>query len=146
MHKVFISTPISGFSTKKEYEEYRNTVLELISALRKECLICSEIEKVLGKSDYDTPAKSVEDDFRNIRDNDIFILLHPGRMQTSSLIEFGYACAYKKKIIMVASQKDLPYLAIGYAEYSVDAVIVETEKLSHKDFCRILLEIDKLDK
>ncbi len=138
-NRVFISTPISGFSTHDNYLNYRKKVLKLIDFLRSnEFEICSEVESVNSENNYDSPAKSVKDDFESIKENDYFILLHPQRMQTSSLIELGYACAMNRKIIAVGKKSDLPYLVIGYVEYNSSARIIETDELDESVFPRIL--------
>lgn len=142
---IFLATPISGFPTEAGYQEYRKEALKLISYLRENGYeVCSELENVVGSSDYDSPAKSVSDDFNSIKENDYFLLLHPARMQTSSLIEFGYACAFDKKVVAVGRKKDLPYLVIGYEEYSKKAKIVETDKLEDEAFSAILQVLQTL--
>ena len=144
-NRIFLSTPISGFSTEAEYQEYRKEALKLIAYLRENGYeVCSELEKVVGSGDYDSPAKSVSDDFNSIKENDYFLLLHPARMQTSSLIEFGYACAFDKKVVVVGRRKDLPYLVIGYEEYSKKAKIIEKDKLMEAVFPAILNALQSL--
>lgn len=138
-NSIFMATPISGFGTKEEYYEYRKEALQLISYLRNEGYdVNSEIERI-GQIDlYDSPAKSVEDDFNSIKENDFFLMLHPAKMQTSTLIEFGFACAQEKRIVVVADKKNLPYLVIGYQEYSKHAKIIEVEKLNAEVFSDIV--------
>ena len=144
-NRIFLATPISGFSTEAEYQKYRKEALKLIAYLRKNGYeVCSELENVVGGSDYDSPAKSVSDDFNSIKENDYFLLLHPARMQTSSLIEFGYACAFEKKVVAVGRRKDLPYLVIGYEEYSKKAKIVEIDILVEEAFPAILQAMQTL--
>ncbi len=144
-NRIFLATPISGFSTEAGYQEYRKEALKLIAYLRENGYeVCSELENVVGSGDYDSPAKSVSDDFNSIKENDYFLLLHPARMQTSSLIEFGYACAFNKKVVVVGRRKDLPYLVIGYEEYSKKAKIVEKDKLKEDVFPAILKVLQSL--
>ena len=143
---IFISTPISGFADKETYLKYREVVVRLIEKLRRKYEVCSEVEQIIEWDTYDSPMKSVKEDFCSIKNNSFFILLHPARMQTCSLIEFGYACALKKKILIVGRKKDLPYLAVGYAEYSKEVNIIETDKLSDGDFERIIHAVDCLAK
>lgn len=138
-NRVFISTPISGFSTQEDYLNYRKKVLKLIEYLRANSFdVCSEVEDISSEDNYDSPAKSVKDDFESIAENDFFILLHPERMQTSSLIELGYACAKNRKIVAVGKKSDFPYLVIGYADYDPSARIIETHELDDCVFPRIL--------
>lgn len=136
--RIFLATPISGFATQNEYLDFKKNALRLVAFLRLNGFeVYSEMERIDGANDYESPAKSVEDDFGNISGCEYFILLHPARMQTSSLIEFGYACAENKKIVAVGRRSDLPYFVIGYAEYSNRALIVEGEELDDDCFVRI---------
>ena len=138
-NSVFLAAPISGFALEKEYLIYRQKAVKLISYLRDNGYkVCSELESVSSSGNYDSPGNSVYEDFKNIKDSDFFLLLHPSRMQTSSLIEFGYACAFDKTIVVVGRKEDLPYLVIGYEEYSDKATIIDTERLSEDIFPRIL--------
>jgi len=141
---IFISTPISGFENQSDYLAFRGVVLQLIKRLQERYNVCSEIETVHGKDSYDSPQKSVENDFQSIKNNEAFILLHPTRMQSSSLVEFGYACALDKKIVVVGKRTDFPYLVVGYERYSKDAQIVETDSLCEADFDGICKVIDEL--
>ncbi len=144
-NRVFIATPISGFADDNEYRDYRYMVFNLIACLRKNAFeVYAEIENIEGSNEYDTPARSVEIDFENIRKCDYFILLHPRRMQSSSLIEFGYACALDKKIVAVGRKEDFPYLVIGYGAYSEKARIVDVDELIQKDFPAILESIKSI--
>ena len=138
-NRVFISTPISGFATQNGYLRYRKKVLALIKYLRTNGYdVCSEAENINDSANYDSPAKSVKDDFSSITNTDYFILLHPARMQTSSLIEFGYACAKNKKILAVGRKIDFPYLVIGCDEVNSNTKIVEIDELDACVFPRIL--------
>lgn len=127
--KIFISAPISGFVDKTAYRLFRSFVLKLIDSLRQhQYEVCSELEQISHSEDYDSPTKSVEEDFSNIESSDIFLMLHPQRIQTSSLIELGYACAHKKIIVIVGIKDMLPYLAKGLEHSSIKAKIVDIPK------------------
>lgn len=134
---IFISTPISGFESEEEYLGYRKIVLSLIERLRSSFNVCSEIEQITGVNTYDSPSKSIQDDLYSIQNNDVFLFLHPFKTQSSSLIELGYAIALNKKIVIVGSRKDLPYLAIGIDSYSPSAIIVDVKELSFAHFDQI---------
>lgn len=113
MKKIFISTPISGFNSDSEYIEYRKNLLNFIKELKKDYNVYSEIENICGKYCYDTPEDSAINDFKKIRESDLFILHHPQRLQSSTLIELGYAYALNKDIIIISNKEDLPYLSLG---------------------------------
>ena len=134
-----MSTPISGFASETEYRRFRKNAIKLTSFLSNNgCEVFSELKNVTSTGDYNSPANSVSEDFNRIKSNECFLLLHPAKMQTSSLIEFGYACALNKQIVVVGKKEDLPYLVIGYEEYSNRAKIVEVDKLSEEVFPSIL--------
>ena len=141
---IFVSTPISGFSDKSEYYNYRKIVLNLISKLRESYSVCSEVEQVIGFENYDSPEKSIVEDFESIRNNDVFLLLHPSKMQTSSLIELGYAIALDKRIVIVGRKEDLPYLAVGLESFSNKVVIIDMSITSDEHFNQICNAIHSL--
>lgn len=114
IEKVFLSAPISSFEENTRYNEFREFILKLVVSLRHIGLeVYSEVELISSYDDFDSPTESVEVDFSMIRLSDIFLLVHPCKMQTSSLIELGYAYALNKKIIIIANKIDLPYMALG---------------------------------
>ena len=136
--KIFLAAPISGFHESNEYESFRVVMTNLISYLRgKGHSVYSEIETVYDETCYDSPAKSATDDFLRISDCDTFLMLHPKRMQTSTFIELGYACALRKKLIIVGKNEDLPYLARGLKEAENHACIINPDKLDEDVFKQI---------
>lgn len=116
-NKIFIATPISAFKSKEEYAGYRKIVLELIKQLKPNYEVYSEIELIRDDYDYESPEQAAVKDLDQIDESDIFIIHHPKRLQTSTFIELGYALALKKKIIIISSLSDLPYLANGIIEF-----------------------------
>lgn len=75
--------------------------------------VWSEIELVDSNSEYDTPEQSVKKDIQKIKSSDIFILIHPRKMQTSTLFELGYDFSLSKDIIIVGEERNLPYMLKG---------------------------------
>lgn len=133
--KVFIATPISGFNNQSIYNRYRTNILKLIDILYKmNFKVISEIERINEIGCYDSPNKSVKNDFNNIKECGYFIIVHPYKMQTSSLIELGYACALEKKIIIIANKNDLPYLALGFEDYSSSIKIINIDSINEIDY------------
>lgn len=131
--KIFIAAPISGYNNKSEYKLFRQFILHLIEALRLVgFVVCSEVEQISKAGNYDSPTKSVNDDFFNIHSSDIFLMLHPKKMQTSTLIELGYACADHKSIVLVGKADDFPYLAKGLEDSEISTRFVKVEAFSDK--------------
>jgi nucleoside 2-deoxyribosyltransferase len=137
--KIFLAAPISGFNNINEYKDYRNRVILLIEELRKYFCVYSELEKVDNIETYDSPEQSVKKDFQAIEDSDVFLLLHPQKMQTSSFIELGYAYALNKKILIVSKKENLPYMALGLGTNKKKAIIVSPQN-SYIEIIRILKE------
>lgn len=115
---VFLATPISAFPEKKEYENYRTNIMNLVKILKLNCNVYSEIEHVSNENDYDSPVISANNDLKKIDECDIFIFHHPAKMQSSTLFELGYAFAMKKDIIIISNKNDLPYLCKGLIEHN----------------------------
>jgi nucleoside 2-deoxyribosyltransferase len=136
---IFLAAPISGFDNIKEYQQYRNGVILLIEKLRKYYCVYSELEQVDNIETYDSPEQSVKKDFQAIENSDVFLLLHPKRMQTSSFIELGFAYALNKKILIVSEQEDLPYMALGLCTSERMAIILPPQNAS-VEIIRILKE------
>ncbi len=141
--KIFLSTPISGFKDRALFSIFRKKIISITTFLEKNDFeVCSEINKFSIESDYDTPDKSIQEDFKKIREADIFLMFHPQKMQTSTLIELGYACAFNRKIIIVGNKNDLPYLAKGIedSEYSAKLVnILDFSKITEREILDAIL-------
>ena len=128
--KVYVAAPISGFQDDRIYYDYRKQILKMIEHISDICLISSEIQGITSSCEYDSPESSVEKDFQAIDASDVLLLLHPTRIQSSSLIELGFACAKNKKIIIVGDKYDLPYIARGLEKSSYKAITLSTSHLS----------------
>ena len=125
--KVFLSTPISCFNNKAELINYKESITNLLSAIKKQHTVCAEIETIMDEADYDTPEKSIETDLQSIRNCDIFIIHYPTKVPSSALIELGVAIALNKRIIIITSSKNtLPYLALGIPSTINKSIILES--------------------
>lgn len=146
-NRVFIATPISGFSRIDEYQRFRTFVLQLVSTLREEgYFVCTEVERITDLNDYSSPQKSIKDDFDSILASDIFLFVHPKSMQTSSLIELGFACASNKKIVIVGNVDVLPYLAKNLPETDIHAIRIDFVDYSNEQNKRICDAVDNICK
>lgn len=127
---IFLSTPISQYKSKAELQAYKESLIHLISQLRKKHNVCTEIEAIYSETDYDTPEKSISKDLESVQKCDLFILHYPKQVPTSALIELGFALAYKKRILIIASYiSTLPFLAQGIPLYCPNSVIIESRKI-----------------
>lgn len=139
--KIFLSTPISAFSANQDYTEYRQQVLNFISVLREKNIVYSEIEGISKLNYYDKPSDALSKDLDIIEKSEVFVIHHPFRMQTSALMELGYAIALNKRIIIIGNREDLPYLALGLPEKTSNALIIDTSSLSVQTAEEVLLKI-----
>lgn len=142
--KIFLATPISGFQSEEQYILYRESVLLLVAELSNNYEVYCELQKILDIESYDTPQDSLKKDFNAIEEADIFILLHPMRMQSSSLIELGYACALRKKLLIVGTQNDLPYFVNGLVKPNYNSIIIHSSEINDKIITEIMDAISML--
>lgn len=142
--KIFLATPISGLKND-DYSTYRSVLLNLVERLKENHEVYSELERISDINCYDSPEKSVIEDFRKIKEAEVFLLHHPARMQSSTLIELGYACAQDKKIIIVGNKTDLPYLALGLPSAQLNTVIIETSEIDADIIEKIFQVIESFD-
>lgn len=143
--RIFLSTPISGFENRAMFTLFREKIIDLVTFLEEKGFdVYSEINKTATESDYASPVKSIQDDFQRIRESDIFIMFHPQKMQTSTLIELGYACAFNIKIVIIGDKNNLPYLAKGLedSEYSAKLIsISDFNKISQQEIIDVVYSI-----
>lgn len=142
--KIFLAAPISAFEDELHYKKSRIELLNLIKSLSENFQVYSEIINIQYLDSYDEPGKSVVKDFKEIIESDVFMLYHPMRMQTSTLIELGYAVAKEKKIIIISQPDILPYLALGLLKYDSDIRIVSSSELNMDVIAQIVSTIYEL--
>lgn len=127
---IFLAAPMSGFKDELQYKKNRKNLIGFINKLNKKYVVYSEILHIQSMDSYDDPGQSAIKDFDEISRSDVFIMYHPMYMQSSTLIELGYAVAKQKKIILIAQPDMLPYLALGLSSYSSDICIVPSSELN----------------
>ena len=142
--KIFLSTPIAGFSSEQEYENYRNRMLLYYESFSKKWGYDNVFAAFVEASDfssYETPAKSARKDMDKIKYCDVFVLFYPQKTPTSALVELGVAFALNKKIIMMSPHIDtLPYMVQGLPFAYPDQI----KWLSNTDVETVIAEIDSL--
>ena len=142
--KIFLASPISGFQNEQKYISYRESVLTLIHALSQKYDVHSEIQEIQTVSLYDTPEDSVRKDFKAIDEADVFILLHPIRIQSSTLVELGYACARRKTLLLIGSKDNLPYMALGLKKPDFNAEILYSSEINQATIDEVILLLENL--
>lgn len=141
--KIFLAAPISGFKSEFQYKENRKNIINLIDKLRVNHYVYSEVLNIESLSSYEEPAKSAVKDFAEISESDVFIIFHPMKMQTSTLIELGYALAKEKKIIVIAKPDVLPYLVYGLPECDSNVKIILASELDESIFGQVEIIINE---
>ena len=144
--KIFVAAPISSFSDKDQYKCHRNGIIEMIKALRKDNTVFSEVERLSNLDSYDDPGASVLEDFDKISKSDIFILVHPVKMQTSTLIELGYALAHEKNIIIVSNEFCLPFLAQGLCSVNENVILIKSAEINDDTINKVSSSILSLNR
>ena len=141
---IFVSTPITGFGNMQDFLSFKECAVSVIDLLKSQgYIVYNEFEHIESENCFDSPSKSVDEDFMKIEKSDVFILIHPRRMQTSSLIELGYACALQKRIIIIGNFNDLPFLAKGLRDSRFHALILDHDSNICETLFGVLPLIDK---
>lgn len=112
--KIFIAAPLSAYSSN-EYEEKRDEMLliaEMLMVMPNVSSVFYAGMNLTEKTNFDNPEKAILEDFLEIKNCNVFILVYPKKIVTSALIEIGYAlCMENKEIgVFVNSLDDLPFL------------------------------------
>ena len=142
--KVFLATPMSGFQDAQVYAAYREQLLELIAALSEYYEVYSEMQRSPTEDAFESPETSVREDFHEIEVSDYLLLLHPCRMQTSTLMELGYACALKKPLVIVGEAENLPYMALGLKKPTYNSILIESSEISPETISKIITALAEL--
>ena len=142
--KIFLATPMSGFRDAEVYAAYRERLLELINALSEHYEVYSEMQRSPTEDAFESPETSVREDFHEIEVSDYLLLLHPCRMQTSTLMELGYACALKKPLVIVGEAENLPYMALGLKKPTYNGILIESSEISPETISKIITALGAL--
>lgn len=136
---VFVAVPISSCEDGEEYSRLRTNIIELLNVLRREEFqVFCEVEQIVDENAYEPPGDTVRKDFGKIDECQVFVLIHPRKIQTSTLIELGYAYAKEKKIIIVGRKADIPYMAQGFPDVRDNATIIDSETIDNTTINKII--------
>ncbi|MGD8358175.1 MAG: hypothetical protein PVG42_08970 [Lysobacterales bacterium] len=113
-YDLFVSAPMAAFETDSEFKSSRAAVFDVVRGIKKHChfqdvyYAGSEIE---SQKEFDSADLSVIEDFDAAINSKYFVLFYPKKLASSSLIELGWAMAYRKPIIVFyKNREDLPFL------------------------------------
>lgn len=107
--KVFISAPISSLKCKDEKNLLKDTISHIIEYLRHNnpsmCIYYSP------HNSFKNENEAITSDIENIESCDIFLLIYPINIGTSSLFETGIAYAKNKRLIFCKhNDVELPFM------------------------------------
>lgn len=80
-----------------------------------------------------------------IDESSVFIIYHPQKIQSSTLIELGYAVAKEKIIIIISEYNNLPYMALGLPKYNEKINIINSLELNENAYIKIRNIINKMN-
>ena len=113
-YDLFVSAPMAAFETEKEFQSSRDSVLDVIRNIKKNCKFNgvfyagNEIESI---KDFESEDMSVVEDYDACYRSRYFMLIYPQKIATSALVELGWAMAHKKPTIIFAKNRGhLPFL------------------------------------
>lgn len=111
---IFIATPMSA--NVQLFEELRMDVIELQKLLGE----IFQTSVYYAGREYDPEVgfthalTAIEIDLKKLREADRFILIHPEKVASSTLVELGWALAESKScVIFYKNEQDLPFLIKG---------------------------------
>lgn len=117
---IFISTPISGFSSASDYSKFREWFVCNLNQLRNAnpCVnIYCAAEHVDSHKHMGKPFESTRQDIVALDRSQGFILFYPEKIASSALIELGYALAKNTPILIVTPSKSvIPFMATAFDE------------------------------
>lgn len=117
MHDVFISCPMTSLD-EDAYARMRDTIEKLTDAINaKGFTAYSALRRVSLQGNVDPEAIAAENDLPALMASRNFLMIYPGRILSSCLLEAGYALvAGIPSIYFVRSDDDLPYMLRGAVE------------------------------
>jgi hypothetical protein len=118
-YELFIAAPMSSLDPS-DYADTRAEVLSVIDRLAKHDFggVYFAGAKISHPEAFTGEAESLRRDLTALRGARLFVLIYPGKMVTSALVEVGYALALQlPSLLLVRNRADLPYL-LDQAEQS----------------------------
>lgn len=139
-HEVFLSSPMAGHGSDGSYRKDREDMLKLTKTLRQQCKFKSVIyagQDIESITDFDAPDLSVRDNIEAIRESKYFVMVYPGKLVSSVLIEAGMALSEgKPSLYFVKKKDDLPFL-LKQAEQAFESVKIY-EYSNVDDICGLI--------
>lgn len=111
--KVFVGVPMAS-ANDGEYLDYKECALQVKQALidysgAKEVYCPSE--EIPDRGKFDGYKKAIRKDFQILKESEHYVFIYPKNINSSILVEMGYAIALSKNTTIFARDKnDLPFM------------------------------------
>jgi len=117
MYDVFISCPMTSLP-EDGYARMRETIEALTDAMQaKGFTAYSAVRRITHQGNVDPEAIAAENDLPALTASRNFLMIYPGKILSSCLLEAGYALvAGIPSVYFVKSDDDLPYMLRGAVE------------------------------
>ena len=112
-YDIFISAPMAAFENDQKYEENRIFIIKLKQILKKECNLKSFYagDDIQTDLEFEAENISLRKDIRILKASKYFLMVYPGKLVSSVLVEAGLAMAMEKpSVYFVRDINHLPFL------------------------------------
>jgi len=113
-YDIFISAPMAAFENDNDFKSSKASLTDVIREIKRSCGFHEVFyagREIESSKDFAAEGLAVIENFRAVKYSKYFLLIYPKKLATSALIEFGWAMAFKKPIIiLVKNREDLPFL------------------------------------
>lgn len=137
-NSLFISTPMSAYSSEIDLKESKTRISKIIHLLNKKykfSKITCPAENIEKSDAFNDIEIAIIQDLKDVQLCEYFLCIYPEKQVSSVLVEIGYAISRGKKcVLIVKNREDLPYLL-----QQADKRINNFKIYEYKDF-------DNLDK
>lgn len=141
-YEVFVAAAMAAFNDPVAYDKARNETLRVVAALRKKLggAVFYAGEELKASTDFDKVAAVATEDLNKVAASRYFLLLYLDPIPSSTLVEAGYALAYRRSSLYCCRKTaELPYL-LRQAVLDKDLPVTSMEIAGVDD---LIKEIDK---
>lgn len=136
---IFIAAPMSA--NQEIFDNTREKIMKLQKNLNKKFNVDVYYAGTAYNSDigFTYAYKAAELDFKKLDESDRFILIHPAKVASSTLIELGWALSQRKScVIFYKNIDDLPFLVRGVRNSKV-------KKIKYKSMDNLLAMVEHFE-
>lgn len=134
-YDLFISAPMSGFDNDEEYKGFRQLCLNVKKELEDKCgfkNIYYAASKKPNRKSFSIPKVAFLKDLAALKSSKKFVLIHPGKMFSSTLFECGFAYRKQtKSVYFVRNLNELPFLMRHLADAASFVSIICVDNMNN---------------